>query len=129
MQQSKFTFAQWMIALSAEAIHKYKRGYRLTNPAGKMINELHILKAGEEIEISGDGAQTFGSGGFSASIVFAGNEPEILFSQNEKTGFTDQDHHIIRMKPGTIIIRSWSDCIGNDGRSSRTVYVCEDDLK
>lgn len=85
--------------------------------------EVVPVEPGSEIEFIESGSQTFGSGGYSASSLYVGTEPELLESRNKNTGFVSDRIVKIRMKPGSIIHTVQSDGIGG-GRCWRRVYVC-----
>ncbi|MBU1910897.1 hypothetical protein KKG16_00615 [Patescibacteria group bacterium] len=116
MSESPHSLGQWI-----EAANKGE------TPSGQPVAmPPEVLQLGDEIDITYDGWQHFGSGGFSASATFVGSEPEFVSElPDAATSFITKKRGKFRITGPVLICISEGDRIG-EGRSSRRVLVCRE---
>lgn len=99
---------------------------RSQTPSGYPTNIVRV-NPGETVEVVVSGGQHFGSGGFSASSSYAGDEPEFVEDCGEfRDSFIHKSTTRFRMKPSSVLHQHEGDDIG-EGRHWRTTYVCATD--
>lgn len=116
MNKSKSTIEQWLDAIA--------QGRK---PNGESTTVTRV-NDGDVVEVWHSGGQHFGSGGFYAGAVYAGNEPEKVAEGNyERTSFISESSAMFRLTAPSVIYEYSGDGI-NDGRTFRNhVFVCATD--
>lgn len=113
LKKSKWTIENWLAAVSEG-----------NKPSGKSV-EVTRVEDGAVVEVWYSGGQHFGSGGYSAGAVFAGNPPEYVESGNyESNSFTSDSSAMFRLTAPCVVYEYSGDGI-NGGRTFRNhAIVC-----
>jgi len=120
MVKSKRTIEQWLDAL-----------VQGRKPNGERTTVTRV-NDGDVVEVWYSGGQHFGSGGFYAGAVYAGNEPEKVTEGNCKgnckyNSFISESRAFFRLTAPSVVYEYSGDGI-NDGRTFRNhVFVCATD--
>jgi hypothetical protein len=135
MKKSKYSFSEWIASISeTELAGKAKIPGDLTHAArcGYGVERIpmrrvHRVPLGTAIEFE-SGASYFGSGGYSGTAVWAGEEgrcPLVIEEKKFDDGFSHGTEGSVKfVHPGVLYLEE-HDCIGG-GRSFRNdIYVCE----
>lgn len=113
INRSKFGIGEWLDSIS-----------RGVTPTGKCAN-VSLVEDGEVVEITYSGGQNFGSGGYSLSSAFAGNEPEFVEDcEGDSDQFTSNFSARFRFNPPSVVAVSSGDTIGGGRDFGTTVYIC-----
>ncbi|TSC92045.1 MAG: hypothetical protein CEN90_160 [Parcubacteria group bacterium Licking1014_17] len=114
ISKSKGSINSWLEAIS-----------RGRTPLGTQV-EMVQVNEGEVKTIHVCGGQHFGSGGYSAGSLYAGEEPELVVGSDRRssTSFINDLHADFRFKSPSVVYISSGDCIGNGRDFERKVYVC-----
>jgi hypothetical protein len=116
ISKSKSTIEQWLDAL-----------VQGRKPNGESTTVTRV-NDGDVVEVWHSGGQHFGSGGFYAGAVYAGNEPEKVAEGNyERTNFISESSAMFRLTTPSVVYEYSGDGI-NDGRTFRNhVFICATD--
>ena len=116
--KSEATLEEWLQALAEGK-----------TPRGRPVRSIIRVRPGEEIEILLSGSQRFGSGGYYARAVWAGEEPEVVGVRHERTSFVVKTFVTIRLRAPSIVREYAEDLVGGISDPPRVlvnrVYVCE----
>jgi hypothetical protein len=116
--KSESTLEEWLRALAEGK-----------TPRGRPVRSIIRVRPGEEVEILFSGSQRFGSGGYYARAVWAGEEPEVVGVRHESTPFVVKTFVTIRFRAPSIVREYAEDLVGGIDAPPRVlvnrVYVCE----
>lgn len=116
LQKSKWTVKEWLAAVVDGR-----------KPNGKTVEATRVSD-GDVVEVWYSGGQHFGSGGFGASALYAGNEPEFVApADSHRTSFISESSARFRLTAPCVVYEYSGDAI-NEGRQFRNhAIVCATD--
>jgi hypothetical protein len=98
-------------------------------PRGRAVRSIVRVRPGEEVEIVLAGGSHFGSGGYYARAVWAGEEPEVVAVRYERTSCNLKVIATLRLRAPSIVREYAEDLVGRISDPPRVlvnrVYVCE----